>query len=434
MASMRGALPSWVVIALVIGGASCSSRPKLSDCAFDSDCAQGEVCVSGQCSRRAGVDAALFGGGHHGDSGSQPEADASATNDDAGTIVPPDASTSSFPDAMPVSDADTADSMPAADSGIAKVFDAGCPNQVVVEGVNAFCSIAAALAAAPPNSIIDVGAATYNESLTINTSLTMRGAISNGMPASTIAPASGQVGVLINAQSVTLQHFTFIPATGDIPAVDVAGAALVQDVTIDNGVGVGITVEGTATIDNARISHIVAASGGTNPFPGIGIYCDSQTTTPAHCTITNSMISSTDSSALFAYGAVMSVQMTGVTAAGTRTCAANVNNCAPGIAGQMNAQVSAMMTTVTYSGIGFYTDSGSTLSVMNSNASNNGARSDWGGDGAYLYNSQNATIINSVFQNNMHDGIYCDTNSGVQSCGGNTYTNNSAGRSNCNGC
>lgn len=180
-------------------------------------------------------------------------------------------------------------------------------------GTNAFTSIQAAVnaAASTPeaNDLIAVGAGTFNESVTVNTSVTLLGNRA-GVDAQTrtaanesiVSGPSGATAFYVTANNVTIDGFTVQNATssnqfgfGILLGAGTSGHTVRNNIIQDNIVGIGLGSDNT-TISN----NLITDNNASGPAGGTGIYSDEFVAggTLTNVTITDNTISDNNNAAI----------------------------------------------------------------------------------------------------------------------------------------
>jgi uncharacterized repeat protein (TIGR01451 family) len=180
-------------------------------------------------------------------------------------------------------------------------------------GTNAFTSIQAAVNAAAgtpeANDLILVGSGTFNESVTVNTSVTLLGNRAGvdaqsrtAVNESIVSGPNGATAFYVTANDVTIDGFTVQNATspnqfgfGVLLGAGTGGHTLRNNIIQDNVVGIGLGSDDTTISNNLIIDNNVSG-----PAGGTGIYSDEFVAggTLTNVNITNNTISDNNNAAI----------------------------------------------------------------------------------------------------------------------------------------
>jgi nitrous oxidase accessory protein NosD len=310
--------------------------------------------------------------------------------------------------------------------------DSGCNTGItVVELPNqSFCSIGKAIIAAPSSGTVDIPAATYNESLTVDKTLTLRGAGAAGV---TVRALPSRAVVTVNAIDVVILSMTLEANSSE--GVNITGGALLQDVTVKNSVGAGIRVSGTGSTLNSRnllVSRVTCAGGCTAQDWGEGVVLGPATS----ALLIDTTIEDTDFIGLYVQNAQVRMENGWIKRSGRTYCMQNEAMCLPGV--YMFSASTAVFQANTWiqecGGSGIETKD-STLEVRASRVENNGIRLVPYVDGVHVDGSS-ATLFDSDVNGNLGYGIGCVNSVSISSCSTNRHERNQQGWTNgaCSGC
>lgn len=398
-----------LALILAIGGAlaGCAVEPPVASvqCTSRFDCADGERCDDGVCAPADPVIIPVDGGVRFESDAGLPDSGMAIA--DAGMSEPPDA-------------------------GMLDPPDAGCgraPITVLELPSRSFCTIGEAIAAAPAMGTVEVPAAVYEESLTIDKALTVRGPGLNGVVLRAVA---GQPVLKITGATVFLR-WMILEGNGD-DGVIVNGRADLQHVTVQNATGTGITVEGAGAHLDANDVYVSR------------VYCDSPCDVDgwgegiAFMTGTKGVlfataIEDTDFMGLYLEGAEVTLDSGSIARCGRTHCANSDEHCLPGVGIYDGAKLTISNNTwVQHSGGSGIDAEGSTLALLASHVESNGMKPLNWVDGIHLDNAS-STLLDNVVRDNFGFGLVCY---GVapMSCARNTYELNQQGSTGgvCGGC
>lgn len=374
-------------------------------CTSSFDCADGERCTAGVCE----------------------------AEDREIIKIPLDAGIAGSPDTGLVdsgsSVADTGRFEPEVDAGSPP--DSGCSAGItVVELPGAsFCTIASAIAAAPSAGHIDIPGAIYDESLSIDKPLTLRGP---GLDGVTIRAVAGEAVLSITSPDVFLE-WLILEGNGAV-GVMLSGRASFTNVTVQNTTGAAVFVEGVGAHLEAREFYVsrVSCNGTCTPEDwGEGLVFMHDTTG----TLTDITIEDTDYIGLYVDDAGVTMSGGWIHNAGRTRCAGSADHCMPGVYLFNDAAVTIENDSWIEDSGGAGIDSEeATLILRNSHVERNGMRDLDFLDGILLYKT-NATLEDNVISNNRCFGVRCES-SAMMSCVRNTHELNQFGWTNgaCGGC
>lgn len=401
--SMRVAL---IVAVAALAACAVDPGPSSVECTSRFDCASSEMCRDGLCVAmervitRTPKDAGVVG----------------SPLTDAGQPGPTDSGVSTPVDSgVPVTIADAGMSSAPPDSG--------CNTGITVVELagQQFCSIAEAITAAPSGGTIDIPSGTYEESLAIDKSVSLRGSTTSPATIHAVAgqPVLSITGTEVGIYSVALQ------ANG-ADGVEISGTVLIQDSTVKESTGIGIYIAGQGAVLNTRntlVSRVHCAGACTQMEWGEGIAVGPG----ASALLIDTIIEDTDFIGLYADGSVVRMENGWVRRAGRTRCPSDLDACLPGVYLANGASGTLVANTWVQESGGSGIDAvGATLDVRDSRVENNGIDLSVFVDGVHLDNS-NATLLNDEINGNLGYGVGCMNNVSVSSCPNNNHVNNVQG-------
>jgi nitrous oxidase accessory protein NosD len=353
--------------------AACGSEPTIVPCTVSADCATGETCDRGACVVR-------------------PIGDRDAGIKDSGAV-----------DAAPM-DAAAPDATP---------YDAGCASPIAIAGGLSYCSIAEAIAAAPPGAIIDVPRGVFREALVIDTALTLRGRAGAITAETELESPDASPPITIAAANVVLESLVLRANRSTALRFEAQGTA--RDLTILGAETAAITVlgAGIAVLERVHVDGVGGAEGS-----GVAMAAGST------ATIRDSRIEGTTGVGIKNEGGVLVIEGSTIYASGSYGIFLDA-----GAEGRIERGTRVLESN--FVGIGVFM---STIDMRDSESSGSGMPGSTVEDGLWLASPVSAIVTGSIFSGNGGYGIYCSMGVDADLCSGNVYSGNSAGTTSCVSC